>query len=377
MGPPGTPDTPHGETHHIGDQDFSGPGGVYGPIGSNMPSSGGGLVSSISMRPSYDSSPLSSPRLPHPPRMKMVPSDIWMPPPGPPHHFGGPPGPRVHHVTQVLPSPGPPPFGLPFPPPPPPHAPFPQVIQSIKPSDSAHMLQRTTSVGAGYPQKQHAHGDGNGPVPNLGMRHASMPEEGSYRVGSGGAPTKRWSMPSFPGGQAPYLPPGPGGQGEHTWGTGGGGWPKQQQQHGLGIGGHPGPVGNKAVGANVSAQSGFTTEPIHSKLYGGSALSLTGSGDPWASSHWAVPQGGARGYASPAVSRFNGPGSQVQVQEKRKVKVSRSVSCVTEPSWTSLGLVGAAETEGKVQGGGCGAGDLQQLMKSLDISSEHMQALKV
>ena len=51
----------------------------------------------------------------------------------------------------------------------------------------------------------------------------------------------------------------------------------------------------------------------------------------------------------------------------------RSVSCVTEPSWSSL----SREVGEEVGGASVGATDLVQLMKSLDISSEHMQSLKV
>ena len=65
------------------------------------------------------------------------------------------------------------------------------------------------------------------------------------------------------------------------------------------------------------------------------------------------------------------------------MKTGRSISCVTEPSWSSLsqeiGLeVGVAQGKDKGQGTvGAGGADLLQLMKSLDISSEHMQSLKV
>ena len=63
--PISTPETPHGE--NMGDQAFA-PQGVYGPIGSNMPSNPSSQVFS-----SLGNSPLSSPQLPHHHR-----SDIWV-----------------------------------------------------------------------------------------------------------------------------------------------------------------------------------------------------------------------------------------------------------------------------------------------------------
>lgn len=336
----------------MGDQDFSAPGGVYGPIGSNMPSSSGPhtVVSTMAIRLGYDYSPLSSPRLPHPPplpgKMKRHPSDIWIPPP-----YGGP-GPRMHHVAQVIPSP--PPFGLPFPPQPHHHAPFPQVIQGPKPSDPAHNLQRGA---VGHPPKPH----GESPVPNMRMRHG-MPEDLGFRMGNGApAHLKRWSVPSFPGGQPPYFPPG---VGDHTWGPG---WPKQ----GVGLG--PGPVGNKAVGGGMNGQPSCFGDVMHGNPYGnkigGNTMSLS---DTWAP-HWTVPPGG-QGFPSPPTSRFNGlslPVTQSQ-EDRRKVKAGRSISCVTEPSWSSL----SRELE-MTDRSAAGGADLQQLMKSLDIGSEHMQSLKV
>lgn len=241
----------------------------------------------------------------------------------------------------------------------------------------------------GHPPKP-PHGDG------MGMRHSLGDDSGSgyYKMGNGSVSHKRWSVPSFPGGQPPFLPPnqGLGGQGggEPVWG-----WPKQGAGPPLPPPHGPGLAGNKAMGGSMNGQySGFgdamSAKPCGGKM-GGSSLSLS---DPW-SPHWTVPPAGP-GYPSPPPGppRFNGislpgpPASSSQgTQEKRgagsKVKTGRSISCVTEPSWSSLsqeiGLeVGVAQGKDKGQGTvGAGGADLLQLMKSLDISSEHMQSLKV
>lgn len=108
--------------------------------------------------------------------------------------------------------------------------------------------------------------------------------------------------------------------------------------------------------------------------------------DPW-SSHWSVPPG-APGFPSLPPGRYNGLSlptttqSNASADNKRgssKLKMGRSVSCVTEPwgslSTTEMGLEvgGASDLEGREAAGT----DLLQLMKSLDIGSEHMQSLKV
>ena len=121
----------------------------------------------------------------------------------------------------------------------------------------------------------------------------------------------------------------------------------------------------------------------HGSRVGGNSLSMS---DPW-SSHWAVHPGGPAFPNPPPSARYNGlslpsnpQGHSTKEKRSKGGKTGRSVSCVTEP-WSAL--MGVAEVgEGGGQAGGKGvvaaAGtDLLQLMKSLDIGSEHMQSLKV
>lgn len=338
------------------DQDFSSPGGVYGAIGSSMPGSSGAAMSrtvpsSVGIRPSYNNSPLSSPQMPHPPQLPHThPSDIWIPPP-----FGM--GPRMPPMMQSAGHPHYPhqhaaPFTRGMPPVPPPSP------------DSVHMLQR-----GGMHHQQRPVSDIF--VPNMGMKQH---DADAYGMGNGNPPYhKRWSMPSFPQGGQPLYPPHQG-QGldmqQQPWGA----WPK------------PGVVGNRSMGGtmhgNMHGQQngqypGFSDMGQNKQHGGRNSLSMS---DPW-SSHWTVPPGGP-GFPSPPPLRYNGLPLPSNTQghsskEKRsKAKTGRSVSCVTEP-WSAL--IGV-EVGGASQSGAKGATagtDLLQLMKSLDISSEHMQSLKV
>ena len=131
-------------------------------------------------------------------------------------------------------------------------------------------------------------------------------------------------------------------------------------------------------GGDVNGQyMGFNDNRSFGNKVRGGALSLS---DPWSSPRWPSPAGG--GFPSPPPTQFNGlaslPVTTQQSQDEatptsRSVKTGRSVSCVTEPSWSSL----VREIGEEVGGASIGGTDLVQLMKSLDISSEHMQSLKV
>ena len=353
-----TPDTPHGENHPLNDQDFTGLGGVYGAIGSNMPSSSG-PPSSVGMRPSYNHSPLSSPRLPHPPPLppNVHPADIWIPPYQQGH--------RMHHVAQVIPSPQ----AFRIPPFPSHHAPF-RGMPAPKPSlDSAHMMQR-----ANMPHQQRP-GDGH-----VGMRHNMGSDSNTYGVGNG-APAyhKRWSVPSYPqgGGYPPHQGQGVDLQQQQHWGAAGG-WPKQ--------GGAP-PMRTKTVGGNVNGQySGLGENKTRGNKIAGGVGGLP-MNDPWAS-HWTTP--GGPGFPTPPPppppqqGHYNGlplpTTSQGPRDKTSKPKTGRSVSCVTEP-WNALSREIGLEVGGTSGGGQFerrpASTDLLNLMKSLDIGSEHMQSLKV
>lgn len=417
--PPGTPDTPHGEIHHMNEQDFTTPGGVYGAIGSSMTTSTGvGLggansflsrslpSSSMGMGLSYSNSPLSSPRLPHPPpplNMKVRPSsDIWVP------HFGS--GPRMtahHHMPQVVPPHPGPSFGLPpssFPPLPPPqqqqhnhiqhhhhhqHQPtasYPHVLPhgGHKPPADPHMIPRVTMGD----HQHHSDAVGGIFVPNMGIRHSFGGDD--YRIGNvNGVPPvhhKRWSVPSFSHvpqpavsthfssypmqrsqGDQPHVPPPP-----PPPGVGGGVWSKpsssslpSMETRSLGGGG---PSVN-------GLPSGFD-QGLPNNMYGQGGGGILSLSDPWAS-HWAAPSGGPGFSSPPPLSQTNGPvhssGSRSDVGR------GKGSSNVSDPSWTSSVASGGSEEE--LEGNSPSASDmgteLFQLMKSLDINSEHMQSLKV
>lgn len=246
-------------------------------------------------------------------------------------------------------------------------APFTRGVPPVPPPspDSAHMLQRS-----GMHHQQRPMSDIF--VPNMGMKQH---DADAYGMGNGNPPYhKRWSVPSFPQGGQPLYPPHQGQgldmQQQQPWGA----WPK------------PGVVGNRpSMGGNMHGQqngqySGFNNlgpNKQHGNRVGGNSLSMS---DPW-SSHWTVPPGGP-GFPSPPPLRYNGLSQPSSTQghsgkEKRsKAKTGRSVSCVTEP-WSALvGVETASQSSTKGSAATTGT-DLLQLMKSLDISSEHMQSLKV
>ena len=371
---PGSPDTPHGENHPMNDQDFSTPGGVYGAIGSNMPSGGIGAAPSSSTRslPStvgigapYNS-PLSSPRLPHPPPALKGHSDIWIPP------FGAT-GPRVPH-TQMVPTR--PAFGLPpFPQQlnhhPHPHFPL-QVMGPVgmtKPSSDSHMLQRA-AMGQQLQQKPPA-GVAGGIGESI-TRRSFGEESSAHRNGNVVQQHKRWSVPNYPhNAPPPVFQPNNRGDVHQPWGA----WNNQTFQGG--------PGSNKVMGVGVNGHYSLE-QPLHSNQYnqvGSNALSMS---DPW-SPKWSVPP--SPGFPGPRFSHHNGPALPISTAAPAvcqpgepsrvgKLKVGRSLSCVTEPSWISLeDEMGFEVTRSNSEGGG--GTDLLQLLKSLDISSEHVQSLKV
>lgn len=249
------------------------------------------------------------------------------------------------------------------------HTPFPRGLVPPPSPDSVHMLPR-----GGMQYQQRLSNDVL--VPNMGMKQHN--DVGAYGMGNGNLPYKRWSVPSFPASGQPLYPPQQG-QGlevqQQHWGA----WPKQ------------GMAGNKAIGGHMNGQYSGFSDMGHSKQHtgkvGGSSPSMS---DPW--SHWTAPPGGP-GFPSPppVPGRYNGfslpPNTQGRSggggggKEKRnKPRTGRSISCVTEP-WSSLSREIGMEVGGANQlGGGADANagtDLLQLMKSLDIGSEHMQSLKV
>ncbi len=365
------------------EQDFSTVPSGLGPIGTGAPHSrvgtdGGVPVPSISGAgvphsrvgadgggggggPVYSNNGF---RLPHPPppmpplNMK-IPSEIWISP------YRA--GPRVHHMPPQMISQPPPTYGHPFLPPPNHPSPFPS--GGMHKSDPSHhtMLQRVGSGGGGgggggtalgHQQKPPGpHGD-PGMVPNMGMRHSFGEGSDGYRVDlANGNPVyhqKRWSVPNFP--YSPPPPPYPPNQGQmdghYPWGA----WAKQ------------GGMDHKPTGNNLNGQHFNLDQAKGFNLAAGGPAILSDSG-PW-SPQWTTPPGGVGFPSPPPIHRHNGPTLKPNEDSPGKLKMGRSISCVTEPSWRDL-EVGVA---GSGEGGGT---DLLQLMKSLDISSEHMQSLKV
>ena len=339
--PISTPETPHGE--NMGDQAFA-PQGVYGPIGSNMLSNNPSsqvLSQSIGMSSSLGNSPLSSPQLPHHPR-----SDIWVYP------FGT----TASHSTYTTPTPiGVLPAGYQAPPPP--------LSQPIGVGGKPNPFQRAVG-GQVHKTGSGGHHHGNPGPRGLEHRGHSLEEDFLYgnNQGAPGLYHKRWSVPS-----GMYTPqPAVGGfhpNSTHspeipTWGP-----------HG-GMAGHGNPGG---------PVQNIPTAPPNKKLYstgiggaGGGSLSL---GDPWP--HWISPVPPPQ--FPPSVTLPHQPKTDFVIPPKpSSPHLSRSLSVTLEEQWSSSR--GMEHDATKIGEGGRrrgGNGELQQLMKSLDINSEHMQSLKV
>ena len=328
--PISTPETPHGE--RVGDQAFP-LQGVYGPIGSNMPSNPSSQVfsRSIGMSSSLGNSPLSSPQLPHHPR-----SDIWVYP------YGN----NGTSSTYTTPTPiGVLPAGY-RPPPPPPHP----TGVGLNPNP----FQRAVG-GQVHKSGSGGHHHGNSGNRGLEQRGHSLEEDllyGNIPVMSS-APYKRWSVPSgmytpAVGGvhpnssHSPELP---------SWGLRGG-------MAGLGN-----PVGSIP---NVQPMAPPNKKQHVSVGGGGTPISL---GDPWP--HWISPVPPPQ--FPPGVSLPHQQKADFSVPPKAlSPRLSRSLSVTLEEQWSSSGMQQGAEGRGRGS-----SGELQQLMRSLDINSEHMQSLKV
>ena len=339
--PISTPETPHGE--NMGDQAFA-PQGVYGPIGSNMPSNLSSQVFSQSIggvSSSLGNSPLSSPQLPHHHR-----SDIWVYP------FST----NASNSAFTAPTPiGVLPTGFQAPPP----LPQPIGVGGAKPNPfqravGGQMHKGTGGIGG------HHHGNHGGR--SLEQRGHSLEEDfyGSNSLNpvlSSVPYHKRWSVPS--GMYAPqpamggFLPNSSHSSELPSWGPRAGT---------AGLGNPGGPLPNFNKKPHPSAGGGE-----------GSPLSLT---DPWP--HWISPVPPPQ--FSPSVSLPPQQKSDFAVPPKvPSPRLGRSISV---GQWSLSGGLDHGP-KGEAEGGGIGgrrqgsSGELQQLMKSLDINSEHMQSLKV
>ena len=314
-----------------------------------MPSGLSGHVfsQSIGMSSSLGNSPLSSPQLPRHPR-----SDIWVYP------FDT----AASNSAYTAPTPiGVLPSGY--------HAPPPPLPQPI--GGKHNPFQR--AVGG----QMHKGGGGGHHHGNRGLEHRGHSLEEDFLYGNnpfissappGHAPYhhKRWSVPS-----GMYTPQPPVG-GFHpnssnspelpTWGPRGG-------MAGLGNSGVPPPnfqtiTANKKAHAAVGMGGGG----------GGNSLSLT---DPWP--HWISPVPPPQFPPIVSLPHQQKTDFVVPPPGAPHPRVSRSISTTINDQWTSSSEA-PEQGEGKIQGGGRkrgGNGELQQLMKSLDINSEHMQSLKV
>ena len=345
--PISTPETPHGE--NMGDQAFA-PQGVYGPIGSNMPSNPSSQMFSQSiggMSSSLGNSPLSSPQLPHHHR-----SDIWVYP------FST----NASNSAFTAPAPiGVLPTGY--------QAPLPQPIGVGGAKPPPNPFQRAVGgqmhKGAGG-IGGHLHGNHGGR--SLEQRGHSLEEDFSYgsnnpNLSSAPYHHKRWSVPS--GMYAPqpamggFLPNSSHSPELPSWGP-------RTSAAGLGNpGGGPLPTFNKKPHPSVGGGGGE-----------GNPLSLT---DPWP--HW----------ISPVPPPQFPPSMSLPPQQKSdfaglpKVPSPRLGRSISVGQWSLSGGIDhpGGSKEDSEGGGGSGgrrqgsSGELQQLMKSLDINSEHMQSLKV
>ena len=186
---------------------------------------------------------------------------------------------------------------------------------------------------------------------------------GNNQVISSGPPGppyhKRWSVPS-----AMYTPqPAVGGfhpNSSHSpelpnWGPRGGM---------AGLGNPGGPMPNfQMMPPNKKAH--------HSAAVGGGGGGSLSLGDPW--THWISPVSGPPPQFPPSVTLPQQPKTDFIIPPKpSSPRLSRSLSVSLEEQWGS--------SERDIKGGERGrrrGGELQQLMKSLDINSEHMQSLKV
>ena len=331
----------------MGDQAFA-PQGVYGPIGSNMPSNPSSQVFSQSiggMSSSLGNSPLSSPQLSHHHR-----SDIWVYP------FS-----TASNSAFTTPTPiGVLPPGYQAPPP----LPQPIGVGGAKPNPFQRAVGGQMHKGPGGTGGHH-HGNHGGR--SLEQRGHSLEEDFLYGsnnpnsvLSSGPYHHKRWSVPS--GMYAPqpamggFLPNSSHSPELPSWGPrAGAGMPG-----GLGNPGGPLPNLNKK---------------LHPSGGEGSPLSLT---DPWP--HWISPVPPPQFPTNVSLP----PQQKSDFTVPPKVpspRLGRSIS-VGQTHWSMSGGIDHG-CKGDAEGGGVGgrrqgsSGELQQLMKSLDINSEHMQSLKV
>ena len=129
----------------------------------------------------------------------------------------------------------------------------------------------------------------------------------------------------------------------------------------------------------MNGQTSSFDHNLTNKMYGqtgGGGGGILSINDPWAQ-HWAAPSGGPGFSSSPPLSQANGPvhlsGSQGDGGGEK------GSSNISDPSWTSSVAPGGGEEEleGNSPESSDGGMELFQLMKSLDINSEHMQSLKV
>ena len=223
-----------------------------------------------------------------------------------------------------------------------------------------------TGSGVGY---HHGNPGGRG----LEHRGHSLEEDFLYSSnptlssGPSGGYHKRWSVPSgmytpqpAVGGfhpnssNSPELP---------SWGPRGG-------MAGLGNPGGPVPnfqpmAPNKKVQPSPAVGGG-----------GGGSLSL---GDPW--HHWISPVPTPQCPPSVTIPQQQQKADFIAPSKVPSPRLSRSLSVTLEEQWISSGGMEQDSNSKVAEGGGGrrrgGNGELQQLMKSLDINSEHMLSLKV
>ena len=326
--PPNTPDTPHGENHPLGDDVITPTGGVYGAIGSNMPSSrssGSSVIGSNRAFRQHDS-PLSSPVLPRhsyadtwiQQQYGTTPNVVHQAPPtiGSGHHHG-PSQPQ----RQMMPT------GKPF-------------MGGIGTVPSLNRGQSPIHKAVGV------HG-------NLGMSFDYPPSTIGDDPHISSGRQKRWSVPSFPYNSPSGMPPFQVPHDSQPWGH-----PFHNQ-------GGPGNVHFHGRNSVVETSS-RTNLPQHP---GGVSLPTS---DPW--THLSTHPMGPGFPSPPQPSKFFHNNSSEPSSVPRSIKTpsprfGRSLSVSSEQSWG----VGSSVKSGGEQGNG----DLQQLMKSLDIGDEHMRTLKV
>ena len=300
-------------TPHGENHSTSVPHGVYGPVGSNMP-----------MSHSAKSHSLPNPHTPPPHSHLQNAGDVWMQP------FAGPVG---SHNRQGQPS------SMNFPPRPPN---FPPQGPPFHPSfgfgpgpslNTPHMIQREMGQ---KPNPVGTHRAG---------RHGSSFDDQSHMSAHvtthWGGGQKRWSVPGFTSTPRPAVPLHP------VW--------SQQPPPGR--------------GASFIPDQPLTDDGNRSQfLTGNGSLSLN---DPWGPPPWSslsLPKLPVSVRQTPPTSSL----PPMSISFTPTSSTSKGSVPTSSDTWLTTSEVGGALVDRPT-----GGGDLQQLLKSLDINDEHAHALKV